>query len=102
MRTIGRLIGKLRGFDPAKYAKQVQRFRGSFALSDESGVNGIYANEFSQEEINNAIVDEQAMIDLARKVKSKHERDFSKNRDLYDSKQRAKTDFVKSAETIIQ
>jgi hypothetical protein len=102
MRTIGRLIGKLRGFDPAKYAKQVQRFRGSFALSNESGVNGIYANEFSQEEINNAIVDEQAMIDLARKVKSKHERDFSKNRDLYDSKQRAKTDFVKSAETIIQ
>jgi len=99
MRTIGRLIGKLKEFDPAKYANQVQRFRGSFALS---GDNGIYSNEFSQEEINQAIVDEQAMIDLARKVKSLHEKDFKKNRDLFDSGQREKTDFVKSAENIIK
>jgi hypothetical protein len=99
MRTIGRLIGKLKEFDPAKYAKQVQRFRGSFALS---GDNGIYSNEFSQEEINQAIVDEQAMIDLARKVKSLHEKDFKKNRDLFDSGQREKTDFVKSSENIIK
>jgi hypothetical protein len=98
MRTIGRLMGKLRSFDPAKYAQQVQRFRGSFGAT---GDNGIYANEFSPEEINAAIVDEQAMIDLARKVKSKHEKDFKKNRDLYDSDQRVKTDFVKASETII-
>jgi hypothetical protein len=99
MRTIGRLTGKLKEFDPAKYANQVQRFRGSFGLS---GDNGIYSNEFSQEEINQAIVDEQAMIDLARKVKSLHEKDFKKNRDLFDSGQREKTDFVKSAENIIK
>jgi hypothetical protein len=99
MRTIGRLIGKLRGFDPAKYQSQIDRFRSRFGIN---GDNGIYANQFSREELENAIADEQAMIGLARKVKSLHEKDFKNNRSLFDSGQRVKTDFVKSAENIIK
>ena len=99
MRTIGRLTGKLRGFDPAKYQSQVNRFRGLF---DIRGDDGIYANQFSEQELQNALADEQEMIDLARKVKSLHEKDFKNNRSLFDSGQRVKTNFVKSAENIIK
>lgn len=99
MRTIGRLSGNLPSYDPAKFAKQIERFRSGLK---ESGSNGVFADQFDATLVGQAATDEDAAIQLARQVKSAHEKDFKNNRDAYDAGTRTKTKMVAAAETMIQ
>lgn len=99
MRTIGRLIGRLRSFDAEKFGGQLERFRGAF---DERGTDGVYADRFDAALIERARTDQDAAIELARQVKKAHERDFKENRAAFDAKTRKKSSLVLAAETMIQ
>ena len=99
MRTIGRLSGTLPSYDPAKFAKQIERFRSGLK---EAGNNGVFADQFDATLVAQAATDEDAAIQLARQVKSAHEKDFKNNRDAYDAGTRVKSKMVAAAETMIQ
>lgn len=100
MRTIGRLTGTLPAFDPAKFEKQITRFRNAFKERGKKEA-GLYASQFDRELIERARTDEGAAIELARLVKSAHERDYKNNREAFDAGKRKKTDLVAAAETMI-
>ena len=99
MRTIGRLTGKLRAFDETKVGKQVDRLVASL---DETGTDGLYAKDFDQDLINQAKVDRNAALDLAKIVNRAHEKDFKVNRAQFDAKTRKKTNLVNAAGAILK
>jgi hypothetical protein len=99
MRTIGRLTGKLKAFRQDLYDAQLDKFRNEL---DTEGGNGVFANQFDQNEIDLARVDDEAAEALARKVKSAHERDFKTNRAEYDAGTREKSKLVAASETMIK
>ena len=99
MRTIGRLTGNLKSFRQDLYNAQLQKFRDEF---DTEGDNGVFANQFNQEELDLAKIDDKAAEALARKVKSAHERDYKINRAGYDDKTRIKSPLVGASETMIK
>jgi hypothetical protein len=99
MRTIGRLTGKLKSFKQDLYDAQLSKFRNEL---DTEGGNGVFANQFDQNEIDLAKVDDKAAEKLARKVKSAHERDYKVNRAGYDDGTRAKSKLVAASETMIK
>lgn len=99
MRTIGRLTGKLKSFRQDLYDAQLGKFRDGL---DVEGSNGVFANQFNQDEIDLAKADDKAAEALARKVKSAHERDYKVNRAGYDDGTREKSKLVAAAETMIK
>ena len=98
MRLIGRLIGKLKQFDPELFAEQLVTFRNSF---DERGKKGIYADQFDADLVSRARTDDDAALELARRVKKAHEKDFKTNRAEFDSGERSKTQLVNSSDRLI-
>lgn len=99
MRTIGRLTGFLRAFDPAKFQKQTDRFRAAFDLRLP---NGITAAEFDADLVEAARTDADKMVELARRVVKAHERDYKANRAQFDDGTRVKSELVNAAATILQ
>ena len=99
MRTIGRLTGKLKSFRQDLYDAQLDKFR---AALDVDGSNGVFANQFDQDEVELAKVDDEAAEALARKVKSAHERDYKVNRAGFDDGTREKSKLVAVSETMIK
>jgi hypothetical protein len=99
MRTIGRLTGKLKSFRQDLYDAQLDKFKNEL---DTEGSNGVFANQFDQNEIDLAKVDDKAAEDLARKVKSAHERDYKINRAAYDDGTREKSKLVAASEIMIK
>jgi len=99
MRTIGRLTGKLKSFRQDLYDAQLDKFR---AALDVDGSNGVFANQFDQDEVELAKVDDKAAEALARKVKSAHERDYKVNRAGFDDGTREKSKLVAVSETMIK
>ena len=85
MRLIGRLIGKLKQFDPDLFAEQLATFRNSL---DERGEQGIYADRFDADLVSRAKTDDEAALELARRVKKAHEKDFKTNRAEFDAGER--------------
>jgi hypothetical protein len=100
MRTIGRLTGTLPAFDRAKFDKQLDRFRNAFKERGKKE-EGLYASQFDRDLVSRARTDEGAAIELARLVKSAHERDYKNNRAAFDAGTRKKSDMVAAAETMI-
>lgn len=98
MRLIGRLTGKLKEFDSDLFQQQLQRFRTAF---NETGEDGVYANDFKPEILDKAKTDEASAIELARVVNSVFNSDFINNRGLYDGQGRKKTELVYAAQTMI-
>ena len=98
MRLIGRLTGKLKQFDPELFAEQLVTFRNSF---DERGKKGIYADQFDADLVSRARTDDDAALELARRVKKAHEKDFKTNRAEFDSGERSKTQLVNSSDRLI-
>lgn len=98
MRTIGRLTGKLKDFDPELYKEQLGKFRNALNVK---GDNGVFANQFSEADVEAAKTDDDAAEALARKVKSAHERDYKNNRADYNNKTREKSKLVGAAESMI-
>jgi len=99
MRTIGRLTGKLKSFKQDLYDAQLEKFRNEL---DTEGSNGVFANQFDQNEVELAKVDDKAAEALARKVKSAHERDYKANRASFDDGTREKSKLVAVSETMIK
>ena len=99
MRTVGRLTGKLKGFDQKKFDDQLKRFRESFS---DRGEDGLYADEFKDEEIQKAMDSVEGAVNLSRVVNSVFNSDFKNNRELYDEGARKKTDLVYAAQNIIK
>lgn len=99
MRTVGRLTGKLKGFDPVKFGAQLERFRNAFK---ESGEDGVYADEFKQSELQKANESVEDAVNLARVVNSVFNRDFINNRELYNEGARKKSELVYAAQNIIK
>ena len=98
MRTIGRLTGKLKDFDPELYKEQLGKFRNALNVK---GDNGVFANQFNEADVEAAKTDDDAAETLARKVKSAHERDYKNNRADYNDKTREKSKLVGAAESMI-
>ena len=98
MRLIGRLIGKLKQFDPDLFAEQLVTFRNSL---DERGKQGIYADRFDADLVSRAKTDDEAALELARRVKKAHEKDFKTNRAEFDAGERSKTQLVNSSDRLI-
>ena len=98
MRTIGRLTGKLKDFDPELYKEQLGKFRNALNVKGE---NGVFANQFNEADVEAAKTDDDAAEALARKVKSAHERDYKVNRADYNDKTREKSKLVGAAESMI-
>jgi hypothetical protein len=99
MRTIGRLTGNLKAFKQDLYDAQLDKFRNEL---DTSGSNGVFADQFNQDEIDLAKADDKAAEALARKVKSAHERDYKANRASYNDGTREKSKLVATSETMIK
>jgi hypothetical protein len=99
MRTIGRLSGKLKAFDQKKFDEQIKRFRDAMK---ESGDNGVFAEEFKDEEIKKAMESVEGAVNLSRIVNSVFNSDFINNRALYDEGARKKTNLVYAAQNIIK
>jgi hypothetical protein len=98
MRTIGRLTGNLKDFDPELYKEQLGKFRNALNVK---GDNGVFANQFNEADVEAAKTDDDAAETLARKVKSAHERDYKNNRADYNNKTREKSKLVGAAESMI-
>jgi hypothetical protein len=99
MRTIGRLTGKLKSFRQDLYDAQLDKFKNEL---DTEGSNGVFANQFDQNEIDLAKVDDKAAENLARKVKIAHDRDYKINRAAYDDGTREKSKLVAASEIMIK
>jgi hypothetical protein len=100
MRTIGRLAGTLASFTPAKFAKQLARFRAGLKVRGKKSV-GIFSSRFDKDLVKRAATNDDAAIELARLVKKAHEKDFKDNRADYDSGARSKTEMVAAADTMV-
>jgi hypothetical protein len=99
MRTIGRLTGNLKDFDPENFAQQVSRFRNAFK---ESGDDGVYADDFNESEIERASENIENTVEFARVVNSVFSSDFKYNRELYDEGARKKSELVYAAQNVIK
>lgn len=111
MRTVGRLIGRLKSFDAARFKGQTDKFLA--ALDEVGGADGLYADSFDQDMVNAAreqIEGEdgkmepnaEAIADLARIVNARHQKDFKDNRSAFDAGTRRKTDLVLASGNIIK
>ena len=101
MRTIGRLSGTLPAFDEVLFPKQVAKLR--FALGETgSSAEGVYAADFSPEDVAAAQQTDEGAIALARKVFSLHNRQFIKERAKFDAGTRKKTALVGAAGAILK
>lgn len=100
MRTIGRLAGTLPAFNQEKFDKQLARFREGLRVRGRAN-QGIFASQFDRDLVNRARTDLDAAMELARLVKSAHERDFKNNRADYDSGRRQKSEMVAASDTMI-
>jgi hypothetical protein len=99
MRTIGRLTGKLKTFRQDLYDAQLKKFRNEL---DTEGGNGVFANQFDQNDVELAKVNDKAAEALVRKVKTAHERDYKVNRAFFDNGTREKSKLVAASETIVK
>ena len=99
MRTIGRLTGNLKDFDPENFAQQVSRFRNAFK---ESGDDGVYADDFNESEIERASENIENTVEFARVVNSVFNSDYKHNRELYDEGARKKSELVYAAQNVIK
>lgn len=99
MRTIGRLTGKLKTFRQDLYDAQLKKFRNEL---DTEGGNGLFANQFDQNDVELAKVNDKAAEALVRKVKTAHERDYKINRAFFDNGTREKSKLVAASETIVK
>jgi hypothetical protein len=101
MRTIGRLSGTLPAFDPVLFPKQVAKLRAALAETGSSA-EGVYAADFSPEDVAAAQQSDEGAIALARKVFSLHNRQFIKERAKFDAGTRKKTALVGAAGAILK
>lgn len=101
MRTIGRLTGKLPAFDEKLFDKQVANLRSAIAETGDSS-KGLFAADFDQALVDEAMKSDDGAIALARAVNSLHNRQFTKERAKFDSKERYKTNLVGAAGTILK
>ena len=99
MRTVGRLTGNLKDFDPDKFAQQVSRFRNAFK---QSGDDGVYADDFNESELEKAAENIENTVEFARVVNSVFSSDFKHNRELYDEGARKKSELVYAAQNVIK
>ncbi len=99
MRTIGRLTGKLKGFDQKKFDNQIKRFTNALK---ETGDDGIYASDFKEEVVNKAMGSVEDMVNFARVVNSAFNFDFKNARELYNAGALKKSELVYAAQSIIQ
>lgn len=101
MRTIGRLTGRLPAFDEKLFAKQVAKLRSAIAETGDSS-KGLFAADFDQALVDEAMKSDDGAIALARAVNSLHNRQFIKERAKFDSKERYKTNLVGAAGAILK
>jgi hypothetical protein len=101
MRTIGRLSGTLPAFDEVLFPKQVAKLRAALAETGPSA-EGVYAADFSPEDVAAAQQTDEGAIALARKVFSLHNRQFIKERAKFDAGTRKKTALVGAAGAILK
>jgi hypothetical protein len=101
MRTIGRLTGNLPSFDEELFAKQVVKLRLALAETGDSAT-GLYAADFDQALVDEAMKSDEGAIALARAVNSLHNRQFIKERAKFDSGERKKTALVGVAGAILK
>ena len=101
MRTIGRLTGNLPSFDEELFAKQVVKLRAALAETGDSAT-GLYAADFDQALVDEAMKSNEGAIALARAVNSLHNRQFIKERAKFDSGERKKTALVGVAGAILK
>ncbi len=99
MRTIGRLTGKLKGFDQKKFDNQIKRFINAIK---ETGDDGIYASDFKEDTVNKALESVEGMVEFARIVNSAFNYDFKNSRELYNEGALKKSELVYAAQSIIQ
>ena len=101
MRTVGRLSGTLPAFDEVLFPKQVAKLRAALAETGSSA-EGVYAADFSPEDVAAAQQTDEGAISLARKVFSLHNRQFIKERAKFDAGTRKKTALVGAAGAILK
>jgi hypothetical protein len=101
MRTVGRLSGTLPAFDEVLFPKQVAKLRAALAETGSSA-EGVYAADFSPEDVAAAQQTDEGAIALARKVFSLHNRQFIKERAKFDAGTRKKTALVGAAGAILK
>ena len=101
MRTIGRLTGRLPAFDEKLFAKQVAKLRSALAETGDSS-KGLFAADFDQALVDEAMKSDEGAIALARAVNSLHNRQFINERAKFDSKERYKTSLVGAAGAILK
>jgi hypothetical protein len=101
MRTVGRLTGNLPSFDEELFAKQVVKLRAALAETGDSAT-GLYAADFDQALVDEAMKSDEGAIALARAVNSLHNRQFIKERAKFDSGERKKTALVGVAGAILK
>jgi hypothetical protein len=101
MRTVGRLTGKLAAFEEKLFAQQVAKLRTAIAETGDSGA-GVYAADFDQALVDEAMKSDDGAIALARAVYSLHNRQFIKERAKFDAGERKKTKLVSAATAILK
>ena len=101
MRTVGRLSGTLPAFDEVLFPKQVAKLRAALAETGSSA-EGVYAADFSPEDVAAAQQTDEGAIALARKVFSLHNRQFIKERAKFDAGTRKKTALVGASGAILK
>ena len=101
MRTVGRLTGKLPAFEEELFNQQVAKLRSAIAETGDSGA-GVYAADFDQALVDEAMKSDEGAIALARAVYSLHNRQFIKERAKFDAGERKKTKLVSAATAILK
>lgn len=101
MRTVGRLSGTLPAFDEVLFPKQVAKLRAALTETGSSA-EGVYAADFSPEDVAAAQQTDEGAIALARKVFSLHNRQFIKERAKFDAGTRKKTALVGASGAILK
>jgi len=101
MRTVGRLTGRLPSFDEDLFEKQVAKLRTAIAETGDSN-KGLFAADFDQALVDEAMVSDDGAIALARAVNSLHNRQFIRERAKFDSGERKKTALVGAAGAILK
>ena len=101
MRTIGRLTGKLPAFEEKLFNQQVAKLRSAIGETGDSGA-GVYAADFDQALVDEAMKSDEGAIALARAVYSLHNRQFIKERAKFDAGERKKTKLVSAATAILK
>lgn len=101
MRTVGRLTGKLPAFEEELFNQQVAKLRSAIGETGDSGA-GVYAADFDQALVDEAMKSDEGAIALARAVYSLHNRQFIKERAKFDAGERKKTKLVSAATAILK